>query len=122
MSSPFELAQSLLDKSKLDYPMSDYNSWMINKIFSNSIDTIFFAEIMNKYYHLDKDIQNSFYLYGLPKGKKTGKWNKAAINNDVDLISKYYRCNRKLAEVYLSLLSEESFNKLKEKINKGGRT
>lgn len=119
--SPFDISKTLTEKTTLEYDIGDYNPFMINRIMSNTLDTLFFAEVMNRYYHLSKAQQRDFYLYGVPKGKRFGKWNsKLNINKDVSLIMQYYQCNLKVAERYLTLMNESSIKILREKMNHGG--
>jgi len=120
-TKPFDIVKSLSNKTDLEYPIADYDPWIINRAFSNTIDTIFFAEICNRYYESPKDIQRDFYKYAVPKGKRFGTWYKADINTTVDLIMNHYQVNRKVAEGYLKIMSSRAVEELKEKTNTGGR-
>jgi len=120
MTSPFDLIKHLSEKTSLEYDIKDYQPWMINKGFSNVLTSIFFAELMNQYSHLDKDIQRDFYFYGLSKGKRFGAWNKRNINTDVELIMQYYSVNTKVAESYLKLMTDADIIQLRESMIKGG--
>ena len=119
--SPFDVAKSLSEKTSLEYSMSDYVPWMVNKIFTNTLDTVLFAAEMNRYYSLPKDIQRDFYKYVLPAKKRYGTWNKTLINKSVALIMQVYQCNQKVAESYMKLISKEAIDLLIIKNNKGGR-
>lgn len=121
MTSPFDIIKHLSEKTELEFDIKDYNPWMINRGFSNVFDGVFFAEAMSRLSHLDKDVQYSFYLHGLPKGRRFGKWNKATINSNVDLIMKHYQVNRRVAESYLKIMSEAEVKQLQEKMNEGGK-
>lgn len=117
----FDIANSLNDKTEIEYDISKYDPFMINRFMSNTMSTIFFAEAMNRYYHLSKTQQRDFYLYGIPKGKRFGKWNKKiSINTDTQMIMNYYHCNLKVAESYLKLMNESALQNLREKTNNGG--
>jgi hypothetical protein len=121
MTSPFDLSKHLNEKTSIEFDIKDYSPWMINKIMSNTMDTIFFAEMMNRFYDLDKNIQYDFYFHGIPKGKRFGKYNKVpTINNIVELIMKTYQVNQTVAESYLKIMSEDAVKKLEEKSNEGG--
>lgn len=120
--SPFDIIKHISEKSDLEFDMKDYAPWMINKGLSNMLDTIFFAEVVNRYSHLDKDIQYVFYKTAVPKGRRFGKWHKAeAINSNVELIMKRYHVNRQVAEQYLKVMSEAALQQLQETSNEGGR-
>lgn len=118
--SPFDIVKHLNEKTSLDFEISEYNPWMINKALSFHMQTIPYAYEMNKAYNLDKDIQYRFYVEAVPKGKRYGKWEKKAPNSEiVGLIMHKYSCNNKVALEYASLLNEEQQQKLRE--NKGGK-
>jgi hypothetical protein len=109
--SPFDIVKILNEKTTHDTEevLADYNAWIINRAMSSTVDGLIFANEMTKFSHLDKDIQYSFYLYGIPKGKRFGKWNKADTT-DLELINtlcKTLVCNQAIAKKYLSLLSDE---------------
>jgi hypothetical protein len=120
-TSPFDIAKHISEKTDLDFSISEYSPWMINRIFSNTMDTVFFANEMNEYYELDKDIQYSFYYNGIPKAKRFGKWNKKEKNTDLELLAKYFCINIKHAERYLSILSAEQLSIIKNKMLRGGK-
>ena len=48
----------------------DYAPYIINKCLSGYIDCILYANEMNLYHSLDKDMQYSFYLNSLRKKKR----------------------------------------------------
>ena len=89
-TSPFDIAKSLNEKTDLEYPISDYSPWMINKIFSLTKDTLFFANAMNKLYLLDVDVQRDFYKTAVPKGKRYAKWHKKekTLEKSLNILSK----------------------------------
>lgn len=120
MITPFDIVKHLCEKTPLDYDMKDYGSWVINRGLSNIMDTVVFADMMNRYYHLRKDIQRDFYLHGIPKGKRYGKWHKTVAINIITLIQEKYQCNRQVALSYLSLMNETQQKQLVEAMNRGG--
>lgn len=122
MPTPFDIVKHINEKTQLDFSENEYNPWIINRVFSNMIDTLFFADVMNKYYALPKDMQHDFYYYGLPKAKRFGKYHKVGeINIYVDLIMNKYQVNRKVAESYLRCMSEDGLAQLKLQMNRGGK-
>lgn len=122
MVSPFDIVKHLGEKTDLEFDIREYNSWIINKIFINTKDTVFFAEMMNIYYHIDAKAQYDFYYYGLPKAKRFGKWEKkTSINNDAEQIMTKYNVNRRVAESYLKILSKTQLEQLQKQMNAGGK-
>lgn len=119
--SPFDVVKSLNEKTELEYDMKEYSGFMINRIMSNNLDTLFFAEAMNRLNTLPTYMQRDFYWHGLPKAKRFGKYNKAlAINNIVALIMTHYTVNQKVAESYYKLMDESALIQLRESMNYGG--
>lgn len=116
--SPFDIVKILNEKTvyEKDEVIANYNAWIINHALSNMMDTLFFAQEMAQYSHLDKRVQYDFYLYGIPKGKRYGKWHKEDKSQDllINTISEVFQVNRTLAKRYLSLLSDDDKKKLLE--------
>ena len=50
--------------------IKDYAPYIVNRCLSGHLDCIMFANEMNKYSFLDKDMQYSFYLNTLRKKKR----------------------------------------------------
>ena len=56
--------------------ISEYPPFIINRCMSGHMDSVLFANEMNKYHSLDKDMQYSFYLNILRKRKRFSPWIK----------------------------------------------
>lgn len=120
-SNIFDIVNHLNEKTKFDFDVKEYSPWIINKSLSFHNQTIHFANEMNKFSTLDKDIQYKFYLLGIPKGKRFGKWQKKSVAPEViKFISRIYNVNATIAAQYASLMSEEQLQKLNEQNDKGG--
>ena len=63
-------------KEDMSEHIRSYPPYIINKCLSSHIDCILFANEMNKYHHLDKDMQYSFYINTLRKRKRFSPWLK----------------------------------------------
>ena len=48
------------NKEDLSYDINDYPPYVINRCLSGFIDTIMYANEMNRYHNLDKDMQYHF--------------------------------------------------------------
>ena len=57
--------------------IKDYVPFVINKGMSQSIDTVIFANEMNKVPWLDPELQYKFLLNSVSKKKRYTKWTKA---------------------------------------------
>jgi hypothetical protein len=92
-----------------------YDSFMLNRVLSRSLDTILFAQEMNVYNHLSKDVQFDFYYHGIPKGKRFIPWTKSDDTSDKALISvvcELYCVNTAVAKQYINMFSEEVKTKM----------
>ncbi len=110
--SPWDITNIINEKKPHDRAevLAEYTAWMTNKILANSMDTLILVEEMNKFYHLDKDIQFDFYYYGVPKGKRFSKWYKNEVSSDNDLINivcRTFNVNERIAKQYLAFLSDQ---------------
>jgi hypothetical protein len=120
-SSLFDIINHLNTKTELDLDLRDYSPWIINKALSFNNQTIHFANTINKFYTLDKDIQYNFYKLGIPKGKRFSTWQKKdSCPEVIKFISRIYNVNATVAAQYASLMSEEQLQEINERNNKGG--
>src|ERR1035437_1575436 len=110
--SPFDIVSKVFNEKQThdkDEVLATYPAWVINKALSNTMDTMFFSAEMNRYSALDNDMQYAFYLNGIPKGKRFGKWNKIDTSEKelLNNVCRLYSVNTIVAKQYLTLLSEE---------------
>lgn len=123
--SPFDYLNAI-NTNKQDIMVDDitekaYNGFMVNRSLSYFQDTIFFANEMNKYHHLDKKLQFHFLLNIIRKRKRFSKWNKPDLDNDLDVVKEYYGYSNEKARQALPLLSQGEIEELRKKVSKGGR-
>ncbi len=100
--------------------MQKYPPYIINKCFGGFIDTILYANEMNKLHHLDKDMQYSFYLNSLRKKRRFSPWQKKDKVEHLDLIKKYFKYNDEKARDALRILTKDQIELIKSKLNTGG--
>lgn len=98
-----------------------YDSWNINRCFSNTPDSVLFANEMNMSTSLGKKAQYDFYYYGLEfNPKRYGPWNKAAKRDEyIKLIMERYQYSYQKAREVLPLLIDK-MDVIKEYLEKGG--
>lgn len=123
--NPFEYVTSINDTKK-DIMIDDvaersYNSFMVNRSLSYFSDTIQFANVMNRYHHLDSKLQYHFLINIIRKRKRFSKWYKPSSESDIEAIKQYYGYSNEKARQALSLLSPEQIKIIKQKVSKGGR-
>ena len=99
-----------------------YVPFMVNRSLSYFPDTVYFANEMNKYHHLDAKLQFQFLLNIVRKKKRFSKWVKPETDNAVDVIKEYYGYSNEKAKSALSLLTGDQIKQIKNRMTKGGRT
>lgn len=123
MASPFDYVKAISSKECFwnEDGGESYTPWMINKSLSFMQDCIYAANEMNKRYDLDKKLQYDFYFNFVSKKKRYGAWIKKEVDPSVQIIAEYFCINNTLAEKYISLLTQEQIQIIRDKMNRGGR-
>ena len=101
--------------------ISSYPPYIINRCLSGHLDTVLFANEMNKYSNIDKDMQYSFFLYTLRKRKRFSPWLKKEQVDDLDLVKKHYGYSNEKARIAVSLLTNTQLEYIRNKHEQGGR-
>ena len=99
----------------------EYPPYVVNRCFSGHLDAIMFANEMNKYNFLDKDMQYSFYLNTLRKRKRFSPWLRKDKVTDLECIKKYYGYSNEKASQALKILTKEQINFIKQRLDIGGK-
>ena len=98
-----------------------YVPFVVNKALSFHPDCIFLVNEMNMSHGLDKRLQYSFLLTTIRPWKRPfRKWMKLEKIADLDLVKAYYNVSDSKAKEYLSILTQEQLNTLKEQMSEGG--
>lgn len=120
--SPFDIASNINNKSSpLDVKEVGFDAFVINRVFSNTSDSVFFANEMNQCYNLPKEMQYDFYYYGLPKKQRYGKWHKNQDDKvELEVIQEYFGYTRNKAKQVLALLRPH-LDSIRKELEKGGR-
>jgi len=85
-------------------------------------DCIAQANEMNGYHFLDKEVQFSFYINSIRKGKRYGgKWLSQKKLKDLDYVKEYYGYSNEKAREALTILTKEQIQTIKLALDKGGR-
>ena len=100
--------------------IKDYAPYIINRCLSGNIDSNLFANEMNKYSFLDKDMQYSFYLNTLRKKKRFSPWLRKDKVTDLEIIKQYYGYSNEKASNALKILTPEQINFIKQRLETGG--
>ena len=100
--------------------IKDYSPYIINRCLSGNIDSILFANEMNKYSFLDKDMQYSFYLNTLRKKKRFSPWLRKEKVDDLECVKQYYGYSNEKAYQALKILDKKQLNFIKQRLETGG--
>ena len=98
----------------------DYPPYIINRCLSGHLDCIMFANEMNKYSFLDKDMQYSFYLNTLRKKKRFSPWLRKEKVTDLQSVKQYYGYSNEKASQALKILSKQHLDYIKQRPETGG--
>ena len=100
--------------------IKDYAPYVINRCLSGNLDSIMYANEMNKYSFLQKDMQYSFYLNSLRKKKRFSPWLRKDKVTDLEIIKQYYGYSNEKASNALKILTPEQINFIKQRLETGG--
>ena len=110
--------ENLLEDSST---VSEYPPYIINRCLSGHLDCVLFANEMNKYSFLDKDMQYTFYLNTLRKKKRFSPWMRKDKISDLEYVKRYYGYNTDNATQALKILSNEQIDFIKQRLDTGGK-
>lgn len=116
----FDYIKILNKKEKItvrnwDLFLKNFNSFIINRFYSNDKFTIYFSELMNmKTEYLTKKMIFDFYYYGLPKINHFIKYTKKEAENDKNIlyIQKYFDISIDEAKEYLKIIDKKELDKI----------
>lgn len=128
-ANPFDYVESINSSKKNmmrdtendELAEKEYNPWLTNTALSYFPDTILHANLLNQYSHLENRPQYEFLINSIRPKKRYSKWVKATSDEDLEFICDYYECNRVRGKEYLSLLTSEQLEQMKEQRKKGGK-
>lgn len=100
---------------------SELKPFFLNRWLSMRIDTIMYAQEMNQNHHLPKDMQYDYYLHSIKKQKRRFNYIKNKRQDEIDLICEYHGYKESLAKEILNLFTQEDFDYMRIKLNKGGQ-
>ena len=96
--------------------VKDYSPYIINRCLSGHLDCVLFANEMNKYPNLDKDMQYSFYLNTLRKKKRFSPWLRKDKVTDLQSVKQYYGYSNEKASQALKILSTQQLVFIKQRL------
>jgi hypothetical protein len=125
MSNPFDYVNQIMQGKKNliidETTEKEYNPFLTNRSLSYHFDCILFANEMNQRSHLDKKMQNDFFINTIRSKKRSFvKWAKPEENENLECIKKTFGCSNQKALEILRLLNHEQIQQLKEQTDIGG--
>lgn len=103
-----------------DQAVKEYPPFIINKCLSGFIDSVLFANEMNKNSHLSKKMQYDFFINSLKPRKRFTPWVKKQSLENLELVKQYYGYNHNKAIAALRILTNTQLEEIKKLLDKGG--
>ena len=98
----------------------EYSPYIINRCLSSFIDTIMYANEMNKYNFLPKKLQYDFFINIIRKKKRFSPWLKQEKIKDLEIVKSYYGYSNEKAKQALNILTKTQLDFIKSKLETGG--
>lgn len=98
----------------------DYSPFLTNRALSYFVDTVLYANEMNRANHVDSILQNDYYLNSIRVSKRFSKWAKPIESSDIESIQEYYKVNNRRALEISKVLTRDQIDLIKTRIIKGG--
>ena len=99
----------------------NYPPYIVNKCMSHHMDTVMYANEMNRYSFLDKKLQYDFFINTVRSRKRFSPWDKKQKMNDLEVVKQYYGYSNEKARQALNILTPDQIDFIKTKLNKGGK-
>jgi len=125
--NPFQYANDLMNKKEYVgdciRERKDYKPFFVNRSLSYQPDLIHYANMMNENPMLETKAHYDFLHETVEKRKRPFRaWIKAKKLDDLAIVKEYYKYSNKKALESLNILTEDDINKLKQRLNKGGKS
>ena len=98
-----------------------YPSYIINRCLSGQIDSVMFANEMNKNPNLAKKLQYDFFLNSLRKRKRFSPWLRKDQIENLELVKRYYGYSNEKAKQVLNILTREQLSFIRDRLETGGK-
>jgi hypothetical protein len=121
--TPFDYVDFILQKKKpqdvLDFV--DYKPFLVNRSLSYQLDCVLYANEMNLWPGIDKDMQYHYFLNSIrPMKRKFQPWQKSKTDENIECVKTYFGYSNTKAREALRILSDEQIAEIKIKTDKGG--
>jgi hypothetical protein len=99
---------------------NDYIPFVTNRSLSYFMDTILYANEMNLYPELARDMQFRYFLNSIRPRKRFAKWVKPLESDDIKLVQDAFGYNAQHAAQTLKLLTADELDMLRKQKEVGG--
>jgi hypothetical protein len=101
--------------------IKEYAPFVINRCMSGQVDTLMYANELNKHHQLDKKLQFDFYINTVRKKKRFSPWLRKDKIQDLECVKRYYGYSNEKALQALKILSKEQLTFIKQRLEIGGK-
>ena len=120
-----EIIPSILQTKKNvlqdEIDVKDYTPFVVNRALSYHMDCILYANELNLYPEMDKDLQYQYLLNTIrPMKRKFQPWQKASADKDLECVKEYFGYSNQKAKEALRILNDEQIAEIKANTIKGG--
>lgn len=121
----FDYINIINDKKPIPLTLEGYDSFMMNRAFSNSMDTVFIANEINV--DCDNDMNFDYYYNAIPRKRRYAKWPKKAKESSdkksmLNNIIERFNCSlSKAQDIYVILDSKNLLDEYTDANYKGGK-
>lgn len=120
-----EIIPSILQTKKSvihdDLDAKDYTPFVVNRALSYHMDCVLYANEMNLYPELEKDLQYQYLLNTIRSMKrKFQPWQKSEVDKDIECVKQYFGYSNEKAKEALRILNDDQIAEIKAKTTKGG--
>ena len=121
--TPFDYVDLILHKKTTDEELDfkDYAPFIVNRSLSYHLDCVRYANEMNLWPSIDKDMQYQYFLNNIRHMKrKFAPWQKSKKDENIDCVKTYFGYSNQKAKEALRILTDEQISEIRIKTDKGG--
>ena len=98
----------------------DYYPYIINRCLSYFIDTVLYANEMNRFPEIPKKDQFNYLKGSVRERKRFSKWIKKEEEKDIEVVKEALNLSSRRANEILDILTDEDMEILRSRVFKGG--
>jgi len=121
--SPFDYVDFIFRKKKPEEELDfkDYAPFIVNRSLSYHLDCVLYANEMNVYSGVDKDMQYQYFLNSIrPMKRGFQPWQKSKTDENIECVKTYFGYSNAKAKEALRILTDEQIAVIKTRTDTGG--